>query len=89
MKRVGIVGLGDMGIGLSRNILAAGFPLTGFDLRSERLAMLTEIGGRAASSPAEVGDRSEIVFVMVLNGTQVQSVVLDARGLTDTIPASS
>lgn len=85
MKRVGIVGLGDMGIGLSRNILAAGFPLTGFDLRSERLAMLTEIGGRAASSPAEVGDQSEIVFVMVLNGTQVQSVVLDARGLADTM----
>ena len=87
MKNVGIIGLGDMGIGLSRNILKAGFKLTGFDLRKERQAMLTDLGGVAASSIADVGQNSDIVFVMVLNGTQVQSVICDAGGLADTMAA--
>ncbi|MCK5827590.1 hypothetical protein KAH43_03610 [Candidatus Bipolaricaulota bacterium] len=44
MKRVGIIGLGDIGIGMAKNILAAGF-----DLRAERLDMLTALGGKAAA----------------------------------------
>jgi len=52
MKRVGIIGLGDMGIGMAKNILAAGFDLTGFDLRTERLDMLTALGGKAAANVA-------------------------------------
>ncbi len=31
MKRVGIIGLGDMGIAMARNIIKSGFELTGFD----------------------------------------------------------
>ena len=44
-KRTGLVGLGDMGMGMARNLLAAGFPLTGLDLRAERMTMLQEAGG--------------------------------------------
>ena len=40
MKTVGVIGLGDMGIGIARNLLAAGFPVVGYDLRNERMAML-------------------------------------------------
>ena len=42
MKKVGIVGLGDMGIGMASNILKTGFELTGFDLRAERRKLLTD-----------------------------------------------
>ena len=83
MKNIGIIGLGDMGTGLSRSILKAGFKLNGFDLRDERKAMLTELGGTVAASIADVGRASDVVFVMVLNGTQVQSVILDDGGLAE------
>ena len=69
MKRVGIVGLGDMGIAMAKNLLKAGFELSGFDLRQERLDLLTEAGGKAAASIADVGANSDTVFVMVLNGS--------------------
>ena len=36
MRRVGMIGLGDMGMGMARNIIKGGFPLTGFDLRDAR-----------------------------------------------------
>ncbi len=68
MKRIGIIGLGDMGIGLSRNIIKGGFELTGFDLREERLQMLEDAGGKRGMSVADVGENSDAVFVMVLNG---------------------
>ncbi len=49
MKRVGIIGLGDMGLAIARNIIKSGFELTGFDLREERLKLLEETSGRAIS----------------------------------------
>ena len=85
MLRVGLVGLGDMGIGLARNILKAGFTLRGFDLREERRRMLADLGGKPAGSINEVGADSDIVFVMVLNGKQVQDVVLGKEGLIESM----
>ena len=80
MKTIGVIGLGSMGIGMARNLLAAGFPTVGFDVRSERLSLLEEAGGVAAPSSAEVGARSDIVFVMVLNGGQVREALLGPSG---------
>lgn len=89
MKRVGIIGLGDMGIAMARNIIKGGFELTGFDLREERLEMLEEAGGKRAASPADVGANSDAVFVMVLHGHQVASVVSGENGLLTTMAAGS
>ena len=83
MKRVGIVGIGDLGIGLAANILKKGYPLTGFDLRRDRLESLASIGGEAGSSPREVAEKSDTVFVMVLNGDQVKAVVTGKDGLLE------
>ncbi len=83
MKKVGLIGLGDMGIGMAANILKSGFELTGFDLREERLKMLAELGGKPASSPREVAENSDAVIVMVLNGTQVKQVVSGENGLLE------
>ncbi len=89
MKRIGIIGLGDMGIGLSRNLLKADFSLTGFDLREERLVMLEELGGKRASSVADVGANSDTVFVMVLNGDQAKQVVGGDGGLASAMAKGS
>lgn len=81
MKSIGIVGLGDMGLGMARNIIKAGFPLVGYDLREERLAALEAAGGRRAETCSELAEACDTVFVMVLNGEQVHEVVLGPQGL--------
>ncbi len=81
MKKVGFVGLGDMGIGMTRNLLKHGFELTGYDLREERLQELTRLGGKPAANCREVAENSDAVFIMVLNGQQVKEVVLGESGL--------
>ena len=83
MKKVGIVGLGDMGSGLAKNILKNGFSLTGFDLSEARMTELKEAGGTPAANCREVAENSDTIFVMVLNGNQVKQVVLGEGGLLE------
>lgn len=85
MKCVGLIGLGDMGMGLAKNILKHGYELVGYDLRSERVAQLKELGGKPAADCREVGASAEAVFVMVLTGSQVTEVVLGPEGLIDAL----
>ena len=89
VKRIGFIGLGDMGIGMARNIIKAGFDLTGFDLREERLVMLEEASGKRASSPSDVGANSDVVFIMVMTGKQVEGIVSGKDGLLETMKPGS
>lgn len=89
MKKVGIVGLGDMGSGLAKNILKNGFSLTGFDLSEARMTELKEAGGTPAANCREVAENSDTIFVMVLNGNQVKQVVLGEGGLLEAAKPST
>ena len=81
MAKVGLIGAGNMGMGLSRNILKAGHELTVYDVRPEPLETLVKEGARAAASPREVGAAADSVFVMVLNVDQFKAVLLGEGGL--------
>lgn len=89
MKKVGIVGLGDMGSGLAKNILKNGFSLIGFDLNEARMTELKEAGGTPAANCREVAENSDTIFVMVLNGNQVKQVVLGEGGLLEAAKPST
>ncbi|MEM8731345.1 MAG: NAD(P)-dependent oxidoreductase, partial [Pseudomonadota bacterium] len=86
MKTIGVVGLGDMGSGLAKNLIKAGYRVSGIDLKADRMAAFTEMGGQAAASPAEVAAASDAVFVMVMTGTEAKSVILGAHGLAAHLP---
>ena len=81
MKEVGVIGLGDMGIGMAGNIIKSGFTCTGFDIRAERIEMLKALGGQSAHSPRQVGEHADAVFIMVMNGQQVLEVIAGEEGL--------
>ena len=81
MMRVGVIGLGDMGSGLAKNLIKNGILTTGFDLSKLRMDAFVQMGGKPAASIAEVGNNSDAVFVMVMNGEQAKSVILGENGL--------
>lgn len=83
MQRVGVVGLGDMGSGLVKNLIKNGFQTAGLDLSEERMSAFVEMGGNPAASVAEVGRNADAVFVMVMNGNQAKSVILGEAGRGD------
>jgi 3-hydroxyisobutyrate dehydrogenase-like beta-hydroxyacid dehydrogenase len=89
MKQVGVIGLGNMGIGMAKNIIANGFGVVGYDLREECLEALEALGGKTARSPREVGQLADPVFVMVLSGSQVYQVVAGKDGLLESMKPGS
>ena len=85
--KVGIVGIGDMGSGLAKNLLANGFHVCGLDLDPDRLQHFVDMGGRPASNLAEVARDARAVYVMVMTGAQAKMVIFDKGGLADNLPA--
>lgn len=81
MAKVGLIGVGNMGLGMSRNLLKAGHELTVYDVRPEPLETLAEEGASIATSPCEVGRAADAVFIMVLNVEQVKAALLTENGL--------
>jgi len=84
--RTGVIGIGDMGSGLALNLIKNGFTTTGYDLKSSRMRAFAEMGGVVAHSVAEVGSKSDAVFVMVMHGHEAKDVILGEQGLVATMP---
>ena len=83
MKTAGVIGIGDMGSGLAKNLILNGFSVTGVDLLPHRMEAFRAIGGTPAAGPAEVGRAAEAVFVMVMTGDQAKNVILGPDGLAE------
>ena len=86
---VGLIGLGDMGSGMAKNLINKGFQTYGFDLSPQRLAAFRELGGNCVADPLEMGSLVDVVFIMVMNGGQVEDVIFGNRGLIHSMQPSS
>jgi 3-hydroxyisobutyrate dehydrogenase-like beta-hydroxyacid dehydrogenase len=81
VAELGYVGLGVMGGGVVRRLLAAGHTVTVWNRTRAKAEPLLELGGRWADSPREVAERSEIVFTMVTNTEAVNAVTEGPDGI--------
>jgi 3-hydroxyisobutyrate dehydrogenase-like beta-hydroxyacid dehydrogenase len=80
-KRIGFIGLGSMGKPMATNILKAGFSLTVYDIREEPLVEMEKLGANVATSLKELGKKSDVVVVMVLNYPQIKQILTPPEGL--------
>ena len=79
--KIGMVGLGAMGVGIVPRLLAAGHTVTGWNRTKEKGASLVKTGMRWADSPREVASQSEVVFSIVTDAVAVRDVALDPDGI--------
>lgn len=81
IKKIGFIGVGNMGNPMAANLLKGGFDVTVFDARAETAAaFVAQHGGRAAASLAEVAGSADAVITMLPNDKVVRAVMLDAGG---------
>ena len=80
---IGIIGLGNMGMGVARNILKAGFPLVAYDIRKAPLRDIEKLGAHIGKSPGEIAQKAKITLLVVLNYSQVEQVVFGDKGLRE------
>ncbi|MEP0961201.1 MAG: NAD(P)-dependent oxidoreductase [Roseobacter sp.] len=85
MKTTGIIGIGDMGSGIAKNLLAAGFQVAGLDAKRTRQQEFLRMGGLGAERASDVGATSDAVFVMVMTEEQAKDVILGKDGLVSSM----
>ncbi|MDB5859404.1 MAG: glxR, partial [Ramlibacter sp.] len=72
---IGLVGLGLVGQALAQRLLAAGFPVHGFDLRPEACSALNALGGTAVDCVAAIGANCTCVLLAVFDTKDVLQVL--------------
>lgn len=84
MLKVGYIGLGLMGKSMARNILKAGFPLIVHNRSQAAVNELQGEGAQAASSPAEVTSKVDVVITNLPDSPDVEQVTLGRSGIIET-----
>jgi 3-hydroxyisobutyrate dehydrogenase len=79
--RIGFIGLGNMGSGMTRNLQKAGFDLVVNDIRRESADQLVANGAEWAETPAEVAAATDVVITMLPTPRHVETVVNGPAGI--------
>lgn len=82
---VGVVGAGDMGLPMIRNLLSAGFDVHVFDPDAEATRSATAAGARSHDSVSALGAAAEVVFVVVPTDDHVRAATTAQGGLFETM----
>jgi 3-hydroxyisobutyrate dehydrogenase-like beta-hydroxyacid dehydrogenase len=73
-KRLGVVGVGNIGGAIAANLLADGHEVAVYDTDPARVAPLVKAGATVVSSAGDVGARSEITFTSLPSPAAMESV---------------
>src|SRR5438874_12372774 len=83
MDRVGVIGLGKMGLPIARNLMVRGFHVTGYR-RSGSPELLKE-GGTTAASAAEVAAEADVILSIVPTADDVEEIIAGPRATLTTL----
>ena len=78
--KVGVIGLGTMGMGAALNLHRKGHQVVGCELREASRAEFIAAGATAVASPDALPGDLEAVVVFVINAAQTEAVLFGAHG---------
>ena len=78
---VGFIGLGTMGLPMSRNVLKGGYKVYGYDINPLRMEEFRKFGGAVCSSIKELVRKCDCIHIVVLDDKQVKDVMLGEDGV--------
>ncbi|OWY27134.1 3-hydroxyisobutyrate dehydrogenase [Herbaspirillum robiniae] len=83
IRKVGVVGLGNMGSGMARSLMRAGYQVAGFDPSPAACAALQADGAAIAASAAELAGQVELLILSLPTSDVVEAVVLAPAGVLE------
>ena len=78
--KVGVIGLGTMGMGAALNLHRKGHEVTGCEVREGARAEFVAAGARAVATPAELPADLDAVVVFVITAAQTEQVLFGEGG---------
>jgi 3-hydroxyisobutyrate dehydrogenase len=81
IKRIGFIGMGNMGVPMAANLVRGGFEVTAYDIAPDRAQRFAKHhGARASASLIELGQSSDAIVTMLPSGREVRHALLEADG---------
>ena len=77
MKKVGFIGLGNMGLPMAANLLKAGIEIDAFDISKESLQAAKKLGMNVKESPNGVLENIDALITMLPSNDAVKDVFID------------
>lgn len=87
MAKIGWIGLGNMGIPMSKNLLKAGHEVYIWNRTKSKADELLKEGMQWANSPKEIAEKAEYIFTMVSDGPTLQAVTIGKDGVVEGLSA--
>jgi len=87
--RVGVIGLGTMGMGAALNLVKSGHAVHGCDLRAAARDELIAAGGQASGRACDLPAGLDAVVVFVVNAAQADSVLFGQEGCVARLEAGA
>jgi 3-hydroxyisobutyrate dehydrogenase len=81
VPRIGIVGIGAMGLPMARNLHRKGYAPKVCDIDPAALAAASAAGIEACVSPAELAVQRDVLVVVVVDAAQIEQVLFGAQGV--------
>ena len=88
-ERVGIIGVGRMGMPMAKHLLKHGYELTVCDISEKNVQEAVAMGAKFAANPKELGKHCDVVILGVGYDEEVQEVVLGPNGVLQSLKAGS
>ena len=79
-RKVGVIGLGAMGLGIAKTLRHNGYTVYACDARPGAAADFAKEGGVACATPAEVAAGVDVVVSVVVNAAQTEAVLFGENG---------
>jgi 2-hydroxy-3-oxopropionate reductase len=82
MQRIGFIGLGIMGRGMTHNLLKAAHDVTVWNRSATRMDEFAASGAKTASSPAKLAEMCDVILVCVSDTPDVEQVLFGENGVS-------
>jgi len=80
-QKIGWIGLGKMGVPMSKNLIKKGYPLTVYNRTKEKTKELASEGAKVADSPKELASVSDVVISMISDDPALEEVSIGKNGV--------
>lgn len=80
--KIGWIGLGKMGVPMSKNLIRAGYPVTVYDINKESYEPFQDNAKGFAKSPKSLAADSDIIFSMIPDDWALKDITLGPMGLS-------
>lgn len=83
MVNIGMIGIGQMGAPLAKNLLKAGYPVIVYDINQKQMDLLAESGAKKSTGPKDLAAQSDAVITVLTWPKVVEEVIAGPGGVIE------